>query len=60
MPKAIQQQTDQLLAEIAKKHLNIETLETRNSDSLDFHDISVWSLKDAIEAAYKAGEQSKG
>lgn len=60
MPKAIQQQTDQLLAEIAKKHLNIETLETRNSDSFDFHDVAVWSLKDALEAAYESGQQAKG
>lgn len=58
MPKATQQ-NDQLLTEIAKKHLNIETLETRNSDSLDFHDVAVWSLKDALQEAYEAGLQSK-
>ena len=55
MPKAKQQQIDQLLTDIAKKHLNIETLETRNSDSLDFHDVAVWSLKDALQEAYEAG-----
>ncbi len=59
MPKATQQQIDQLLTDIAKKHLNIETLETRNSDSLDFHDVAVWCLKDALQAAYEAGLQSK-
>jgi len=31
MPKASQQQLDKLLTDLAKKHLNIETLETRNS-----------------------------
>lgn len=56
MPKANQQQVDQLLSEIAKKRMNIETLETRNSDSLDFHDISVWSLKDALQEAYNSGK----
>lgn len=60
MPKATQQQIDHLLTEIAKKHLNIETLETRNSDSLDFHDIAVWCLKNSLQAAYEAGLQSRG
>jgi len=59
MPKATQQQIDQLLTEIAKKHLNLETLETRNSDSLDFYDVAVWSLKDALQEAYEAGLNAK-
>ncbi len=49
------QQLDQLLAQIAQEHLFIETLETRNSDSLDFHDVSVWGVKEALIAAYQAG-----
>jgi len=59
MPKATQQQIDQLLTEIAKKHLSFETLETRNSDSLDFHDVAVWSLKEALQEAYEAGFNAK-
>ena len=59
MPKATQQNIDQLLTEIAKKHLNLETLETRNSDSLDFHDVAVWSLKEALQEAYEAGFNAK-
>ena len=35
--------------------LGIETLETRRSDSLDFHDVAVWCLRDALEAAFNAG-----
>lgn len=46
---------DELLAAIAKATLHIDTLETRNSDGLDFHDVAVWSVKDALEAAYSAG-----
>ena len=46
---------DQIFALIAEQHLNIETLETRNSDSLDFHDVSVWGVRSALEAAFKAG-----
>ena len=33
--------TIELFTNIAREHLNIPTLETRNSDSLDFHDVSV-------------------
>lgn len=40
---------------IALKHLKIQTLETRMSDSLDFYDCAVWNIKAALEAAYQAG-----
>ena len=40
---------------IAKWELDINTLETRNSDDLDFHDISVWQLKKALEEAFNSG-----
>jgi hypothetical protein len=52
-------QRDKILAEIAASHLHLETLETRNSDSLDFHDTAVWSIKAALQAAYEAGRQSR-
>ena len=51
-------QRDTILADIATKHLFLETLEGRNSDSLDFHDMAVWSIKAALEAAFEAGRQS--
>jgi hypothetical protein len=40
-----------MFAQIAREHLHIETLETRGSDSLDFHDVSVWGVKAALQAA---------
>ena len=46
---------DSLLTLIAQKRLGIDTLETRNSDGLDFHEVAVWSLRDALDAAFKAG-----
>ena len=46
---------DQLLTQIASQHLGIDTLETRNSDSLDFHEVAVWTLREALQAAYLAG-----
>ena len=49
------QTLDALLTRIAQEHLLIETLETQNSDSLDFHDVSVWGVKEALIAAYQAG-----
>lgn len=49
---------DDLLLAIAKQHLGIGTLEARNSDSLDFHDIGVSSLKRALHAAFVAGQES--
>lgn len=39
---------DQIFALIAQKHLFIETLETRHSDRLDFHDVSVWGVRSAL------------
>jgi len=44
------------ISEIAKKHLNIPTLETRSSDSLDFHEVSVWNIKEALTVAFREGQ----
>ena len=48
--------SEALLLEIAIKHFFIETLETRHSDSLDFHDVAVWAIRSALEAAFAAGQ----
>jgi hypothetical protein len=48
-----------VIEDIAKQHLGLETLETRRSDSLDFHDLAVWQLRAALEAAYRAGAAAK-
>ena len=49
---------DQQLKQIALDHLFIATLETRSSDSLDFHDVSVWAIKTALQAAFEAGRNA--
>ena len=49
---------DQQLQQIALDYLFIETLETRSSDSLDFHDVSVWAIKTALQAAFEAGRNA--
>lgn len=43
-----------VIEKIAQQELGI-TLETQHSDDLDFHDISVWKLRDALKMAYAAG-----
>lgn len=58
LTKQQQEKLDTLLAEIAKEELFVETLETRRSDNLDFYDVSVWSIKRALERAYEAGRNS--
>ncbi|NBU45294.1 MAG: hypothetical protein EBS37_14645 [Betaproteobacteria bacterium] len=44
-----------VIEKIALDHLFIQTLETQHRDRLDFHDVSVWAVKSALEAAYAAG-----
>lgn len=44
-----------LLASIAWEEMGIATLEARNRDSLDFHDVSVTALANALARAFAAG-----
>ena len=46
---------EKLLSQIAQSKLDIDTLETRHADSLDFHEVAVWCLRDALKAAFNAG-----
>lgn len=46
------------IEQIARTTLYIETLETRNSDSLDFHEVAVWSVKRALQQAFDAGMEA--
>ena len=47
--------TNPLLTRIAQTTLGIETLQSQGSDRLDFHEVSVDSLREALEAAFQAG-----
>ena len=51
-------QRHNLLTQIAQQHLKVETLETRHNDSLDFHDVAIWQIEEALEAAFEAGRQA--
>lgn len=48
----------QILAAIASQHLGIATLEPRRADSLDFHEVAVWQVEAALQAAYDAGRNT--
>ena len=58
MTKQAAKTLDQQMQQIALDHLFIETLETRNSDRMDFQEVSVWGVKSALMAAYEAGRQA--
>lgn len=58
-PRKAPKRKDEVFTLIAQQHLGIETLVERKSDSLDFHDVSVLSVKDALEAAYEAGRKAR-
>ena len=47
---------NQLFTRIAQEQLGIQTLTPQNRDHLDFHDVGVLSLRDALDAAYRAGQ----
>lgn len=40
---------------IARKYFRVKTLITRNMDSLDFYEVPVWNIKNALEEAFEAG-----
>lgn len=56
--KTTTSERDQRLAaavERVRRTLGIETLETRGRDALDFHEVSVRALLEAIQIAFTAG-----
>lgn len=49
---------ERIVEKIAQEVLNISTLEERNSDSLDFYEVSVWGLQEALIKAYEEGNKN--
>jgi len=56
--KHTQAYKDATIRNIARDLLGLETLDTRRRDCLDFHDLAVWQIKAALEAAFEAGRQT--
>ena len=50
---------DAQLASIARRTMDVPTLDARNSDRLDFHEVSVWEILKALRLAYRAGQSSR-
>ena len=48
--------SEALLLTSAARHFCLETLETRNCDGLDFHNVAVWAIRAALDAAFAAGQ----
>jgi len=48
-----------IVTDIAARFLRIPTLETRHSDRLDFYDCGVGSIREALLAAFRAGQKSQ-
>ncbi|WP_228068098.1 MULTISPECIES: hypothetical protein [unclassified Neisseria] len=49
---------DKQLEAIALEHMFVETLETKNCNADFINEISVWSVKSALEAAYELGKKA--
>jgi hypothetical protein len=54
-----EQRNDEIL-NIARRFLRLRTLESRNSDQLDFHELGVCQIREALEAAYDTGYRAAG
>ena len=49
---------DEIAASIARRCLGVDTLDERSTDRLDFYEVSVAGIRDALVAAYLAGATS--
>lgn len=50
---------NQVLEDIAARELFIQTISTRRSDRLDFHECHVERIRAALTAAFEAGRESR-
>jgi len=50
---------NEIINKIAAESRGIDTLDTRKADSLDFLEIAVWNIREALEAAFEAGAKSR-
>ncbi|HEX7010763.1 MAG TPA: hypothetical protein VF184_12340 [Phycisphaeraceae bacterium] len=58
MPKRPDKHKDQAVQRIAREVLDLETLDERRMDDPDFHELSVWQIRRALEQAYEAGRDA--
>lgn len=51
-----QQLIDETIERIGRDYLHLRTLVRRGDDHLDFHELPIWEIRDALRAAYAAGQ----
>ena len=49
---------EELMKRIILNVLHFESTEEQKSDSIDFKEVSIWTIKNALDAAYLAGQLS--
>ena len=49
---------DAVIQNIARATLGIQTLRERGRDGLDFHELGVCQIREALAAAFEAGRQT--
>jgi len=49
---------DAAVERIAREVLGVESLVERGRDALDFKELAVWTVGDALRAAYEAGRRA--
>jgi len=45
-----------LITDIAIDVLEVKNLEAQGNDSLDFHDIAIWTIEELLTRAFEAGQ----
>lgn len=46
------------MAQILRDQLDIDNPNPQGRDSLDFHELSIWQIKEALEEAFRLGRRS--
>lgn len=54
-----EQLTDETIEHIGRHYLHLRTLVRRGDNVLDFHELPVWEIRDALRAAYEAGQRGR-
>lgn len=50
---------DETIEHIGRDYLHLRTLVRRGDDILDFHELPIWEIRDALRAAYEAGAKGR-
>jgi hypothetical protein len=50
---------EQAVARIALECVGLKTLKRRGRDALNFQDLAIWNIRDALQAAWDAGAEGR-